>query len=236
MTDTKPADAGPASYSIEKLLTQTVQPFPDLPAEEFDILKRSIKDRGLLHPIALTVDGYLFDGHQRLKTLIANGRKRIAADDVRIMCGVNRENMLAHAYASNLVRRMVTAEQKAACMHRLAASGWSQRRIAKEFSMSQSGASQLMATYPPEGGLPEVIVTHGEDGKTYTRMPSKNPKGKPVPWAVSGDAMRSVRRTYKFVRTELPTGLDEWEKTAVVEQLEGLQGAIGEMLANMETM
>ena len=48
--------------------------------------------------------------------------------------------------------------------------------------------------------------------------------------------MRSVRRTYKFVRTELPTGLDEWERATAVEQLEGLHEAIGEMLANMETM
>ena len=33
----------------------------------------------LLNPVLLTADGYLFDGHQRLKALVALGRKRISA-------------------------------------------------------------------------------------------------------------------------------------------------------------
>jgi ParB-like chromosome segregation protein Spo0J len=157
-------------YSIEKLLSQTVQPFPDLPPDEFEVLRQSIKVRGLINPILLTADGYLFDGHQRLKALLANGRKQIYAKDVIIKENVTRENMLGYAYTSNLVRRMQTTEEKVARMYQCEKMGWSQRRIAKEFHVSQSAVSQLMAAHPPaDDETPELIITHGADGKTYTR-------------------------------------------------------------------
>jgi ParB-like chromosome segregation protein Spo0J len=161
----------PNSYLIEKLLSQSVQPFPDLPPDEFDRLQQSIKDRGLINAILLTEDGYLFDGHQRLKAMLAIGRKRIAADNVRVQPKVTRENMLGYAYASNMVRRMMSTEEKVARMHQCVKLGWSQRRIAKEFHVSQPSVSQLLAAYPlPDGEAPPLIVTHGADGKTYTRV------------------------------------------------------------------
>jgi hypothetical protein len=222
-------------YSIEKLLSQTVQPFADLAPEDFEVLKQSIKDRGLINPVLLTEDGYLFDGHQRLKALLALGRKRISAEHVKVMPNVTRDNMLGHAYASNMVRRMLTTPDKAARMHQCAAMGWSQRRIAKEFAMSQPGVSQLMATYPPEGDVPEVIVTQGDDGKTYTRTP-RGAQPKPKRWGWGGEAARTVRKARKLIVTELPTGLDEREKADLAEELEALAEAIGEFLEKMESM
>jgi hypothetical protein len=223
-------------YSIEKLLSQTVQPFADLAPEDFEVLKQSIKDRGLINPVLLTEDGYLFDGHQRLKALLALGRKRISADHVKVMPNVTRDNMLGHAYASNMVRRMLTTPDKAARMHQCAAMGWSQRRIAKEFHMSQPGVSQLMATYPPEGEVPEVIVTEGKDGKQYTRKPPRGRRPNPKPWAIDGVASKSVRKARKLIGTELPTGLDEWEKAALAEELEALGEAVEQFLTGMESM
>jgi hypothetical protein len=172
-TDPTPS---PRSYSIEKLLSQTVQAFPDLPPEEFEVLKQSIKDRGLMKPVLLTEDRYLFDGRQRLKALLTLGKKRIIADYVRIQEGVNRDNMIGYAYASNMVRRMRTTADLAARMHQCAAMGWSQRRIAKEFNVSQPEVSQLMAAYPPDSEPAPVIVTQSEDGK---HPPSALPRWRP---------------------------------------------------------
>jgi len=87
----------------------------------------------LLNPVLLTADGYLFDGLQRLKALVALGRKRISAEHVKIMEGVTKDNMLANALVSNMVRWMLTSPDKAASMHQCAAMGWSQRKIARGF-------------------------------------------------------------------------------------------------------
>lgn len=235
----------PASYSIEKLLTQTVQPFPDLPAEEFEVLTQSIKDRGLLNPVLLTEDGYLFDGHQRLKAMLALGRKRISAEQVIIRKDVNRDNMIGHAYASNMVRRMLTTADKAARMHQCAAMGWSQRKIAKEFHMSQPGVSQLMAAYPPDGGVPEVVVTQGEDGKTYTRSTRKKGRAaddanwpappRPKPWQYGGASFKSMTHARKQLRI-LPTGLNEAQKAELAEVLEEFAAAIETFLEGLESM
>lgn len=222
-------------YSIEKLLSQTVQPFPDLPPEEAEVLRESIRVRGLLNPVLLTADGYLFDGHQRLKALLALGRQRISADHVKVMPNVTRDNMLGNAYASNMVRRMLTTADKAARMHQCAAMGWSQKRIAKEFSMSQPGVSQLMAAYPAGGDAPEVLITQGEDGKTYTRIP-RGAHAKPKPWAWGGAYARTVRKARKLIATEPPTGLDEREKADLADELEALGQAIEKFLAEMESM
>jgi hypothetical protein len=232
MTETAEA---PATYSIEQLLTRSVQPFPDLPPDEFEVLKASIKSRGLLNKVQLTSDGFLWDGHQRCKALLALGRKRIRAEDVTVNAGIDRANMLGAALASNTVRRMLTSADKADRMHKLAGMGWSQRRIAREFSVTQAAVSQLMAAYPPDGGTPDVQVTEGDDGKTYTSIP-RGARPKQKPWQPSGIAMRSVRKTRKFIANELPAGLDDWERAELAEELENLQEAIGEFLANMETM
>ena len=221
----------PAFYSIEKLLEQSVQPFPDLPPDEFEILKQSIKDRGLLNPILLTADGYLFDGHQRLKAMLALNRKRISAESVKVMMGVTRDNMLGNAYASNMVRRMLSTADKAARMHACVAMGWSQRKIAKEFSMSQPAVSQLMAAYPPADGLPEVIITQGEDGKTYTRTPHTPdptpppppaPPPKPRPFEPDGHASLALLKARRALADNVPHGLDRFQGMVLRDLLRAL--------------
>jgi hypothetical protein len=226
----------PASYSIEKLLSQTVQPFPDLPPEEFEQLKESIRTKGLIKPVGLTEDGYLYDGHQRCKALIALGRKRISAEQVEIKQGVTRENMLGYALASNTVRRMLTTKDKAERMHALAAIGWSQRRIANQFGMSQPAVSQLMSDYPADDNLRQVTFTKGEDGKLYPRPPKAPKPPKPMPWAHGGESFKAITKARNAIRMGYPSGLDEWQKEALTQELEVLREGIDEFLAHMEGM
>lgn len=225
----------PSFYSIEKLLSQTVQPFPDLPVDEFEVLKQSIRDRGLLNPVLLTEDGYLFDGHQRLKAMVAIGRKRITAGDVKVQPGVTRANMLGYAYASNLVRRMLTTEQKVVRMHQCVKLGWSQRRIAKEFHMTQPAVSQLLAAHP-DVDTPDVIVTQGADGKTYTRhAPKKRPRDERPEADSRYDRRQRIKQRLNAVRLSLTHVLadaeacgqfDGYEREGIREDIETLTGML----------
>jgi hypothetical protein len=91
----------PESYSIEDLLNSGVQPFPDLPDEDLAQMGRSIGKGPLPVPVVIGTDGTLIDGHQRLKSMAARGRKRIDAGDVRVIDGCTRENALDWAVKLN---------------------------------------------------------------------------------------------------------------------------------------
>jgi ParB-like chromosome segregation protein Spo0J len=196
---------GPASYRIETLLSQSVQPFRDLPPEEFDALVASLKAHGLQNPILLTEDQFLYDGHQRCKALLAIGRKRITKADVRVQRGVTRTNMLEHAYSSNVVRRQLSTADKAIAMHQCVARGWSQRKIARTFGVSQPAVSQLLAVeaYQPEN-MPDVIVTEGADGKTRTRVRRKKTTD-PAPDVTARDEVPTSYDYRQRVKKELRT-------------------------------
>ena len=198
---TADTDAGPASYSLENLLSQTVQPFPDLPPDEFEVMKESIRTRGLLNKIQLTADGYLWDGHQRCKAMVALGRTRISAKDVVINPKITRDNMLGAAMASNTVRRMQTTADRADRMHKLAAMGWSQRKIARELGMKQPSVSELMKKYPPAEGTPDVIITEGEDGKTYARKRESKPSVRYAAWEYKGSASKLLMKAQATMKT-----------------------------------
>jgi ParB-like chromosome segregation protein Spo0J len=235
---TQPAE-GPAFHSIEKLLEQSVQPFPDLPAERFDELCLSIHTQGLQNPILLSEDGFLYDGHQRLKALLAGGRKRISATDVRVQRGVTRANMLEHAYTSNIVRRHLTSADKAAAMHQCVARGWSQRKIARTFGMSQPGVSQLLAAHP-SADVPDVIITEGDDGKTYTRTKPTIREPEPRPRSTEADRRARITKRLATVRQSLSHVLadagacgylDAFERGAITEDVNYIRGMLDTLLA-----
>lgn len=225
----EPTD-GPTRFKLETLLAEGVQPFPDMDFEQFEELKLSIKQTGLQDPISLTEDGLtMFDGHQRCRALLALGRKTILATDVRIVPGVTRENIWERSIAKNSVRRHLSPAAKAQAMHKMAGRGWSQRKIARAFGMSQPGVSKLMVAHPAAEGTPISDVTEGADGKVYKRPEPREPepvwepprhKREPVhPWAAGGDVGKALRKVWAAtsawsadtVRAELTDR--EWSET-----------------------
>src|SRR5690242_8682549 len=103
--------AQPATYDIETLLNSGAQPLPDLEEDELDALSRAIGKGGPLPvPIDIGEDGTLIDGHQRLKAMAKAGRKRINANDVRIMRGVTRANAWEWAVTLNVQRRHLSTD------------------------------------------------------------------------------------------------------------------------------
>jgi len=65
---------------VEKALTLKIEPkyerlLPSLPKEEYDLLKESIKEVGLLSPIVINVEGIILDGRNRYKICLELGIK-----------------------------------------------------------------------------------------------------------------------------------------------------------------
>ena len=198
----------------------------------------------LSSPVRRYAGGPMADNeHYRLQLLAAQAR---ADADVRIDPNVNRDNMLEAAITTNTVRRMLTTADKAARMHACAAMGWSQRKIARAFGVSQPSVSQLMAAYPPPDGAPLITVTQGEDGKTYThrrRDPRadylKNPpepKPPPSPWALDGTSTKAVRRARAVIEAIPPDtdAMAHWEVAALRSELLMLRDGVDAMLTKME--
>ena len=216
-----------------------IQPFRDLTAEEFEILKAGIKSDGrsiAKSPVLLTEDGgIMYDGNQRCRALIALGRKRLNADEVRIVRGATRANMWEHAIRTNANRRHLSGRDKADAMHVMAGRGWSHTRIAKAFGMSRPGVSQLMAKYPAAEGVEQTDTTEGEDGKTYPRgVPRKKPQNMTHPWSPKGAATRMVENLIaKLAGHEIPEDLTPFERDGLAERLADLSGAIDQFLAYM---
>jgi hypothetical protein len=227
----------PASYSIESLLNSSVQPFPDLPGEELEQMGRAIGRGPLAIPVSITADGILIDGHQRLKSMAAQGRKRIDANDVRVVEGATRANALDWAIRLNAARRHLTGPQKAELARRLQRERrWSQGRIAKAFGVARPAVSQWLANYPaPDGDPPTFVV--GLDDKTYDvldRPDRPTPTTVRHPWDPAGPAYRALRKATRALQTTgEPVGLNPLklatlgsEVDRLIEAAEDLRGAI----------
>lgn len=141
-------------YSIQPLLDSGVQPFGDLGDEALAALTKGLTRRKLLAvPIVVTSDGVLVDGHQRLRAMRADGRTFIDASDVRVLDDVTHADALEWAVRLNVQRRQLSVEEKAEVARKLQTEqGWSQRKIADLFGVSQPAVSQWLT--PPDKEAP----------------------------------------------------------------------------------
>lgn len=86
--------------------------FPEMDAEQFDVLKASIEERGLLEPIVL-YESKVLDGRNRLRACEETGIrvKSVAFDG---------DDPLAYVVAKNFARRHMTTSQRALVAGRIA--------------------------------------------------------------------------------------------------------------------
>jgi hypothetical protein len=193
--------AMPDSYVIQELLNSGTQPYPDLPEEELDALAASIRKNGLYVKIQLGEDGTLVDGHQRLKAMQRNRKKRIQSSDVEVLTGVTRANAFERAVGMNWTRRQLTGEMKAARIRLWQVEQrWSQGKIAKILGVSQPAISLILKAHPAPQGLEPPTSVIGLDGKEQTvNAPAPKPEKPELPqWhagpskTMSGDATRKL--------------------------------------------
>jgi len=138
----------------------TYQLLPTLSIEEYEALKASIKEHGVLVPLEYDDAGNLLDGYHRLKACRELGIK----DWPRIVrIGLSEEQKTEHILSLNLDRRHLTPEQRQELVANLRVQGWSTRRIA-----ARIGASDITVRRDLAGATfdaPDTVI--GSDGKTY---------------------------------------------------------------------
>ena len=136
------------------------QPFEPLTDEEYEALKASIAEKGLLVPITRDQSGAILDGHHRERACRELGIEpryevQYCADD---------SDRKVRALVMNLLRRHLSREQKAKAVAELRALGYTFERIAAETGMSY-GAVQGLATQS-EGNIKSDIT------ETESKQPS----------------------------------------------------------------
>ena len=222
----------PKRYSIEALLNSGVQPFADLDDEALDALGRGIGRRALAVPVAVTSDGILVDGHQRLKSMRAKGRTWIEATDVRVIADANADNALEWSVRLNVQRRHLTVAQKAEVARRLQRERkWSQAKVAQIFGVSRPAVSQWLKD---DTDRPDTVI--GKDGveQPVVSRAKKPPKPTPHPWDLyAGDVLKLVEKTTARLRGARPhrDSLTDKEWEVAVSRLQELEVEIDECLA-----
>jgi hypothetical protein len=218
-------------YHIETLLREGIQIFDNLDPVAFDSLAEAMaeqKDMATVITVAKVKETprlVLVNGHQRLRAMLRNGRTYITAEDVKVVRLENEAEALDKAIELNTLQRHLSMEDKGRAARRLQSDyGWSQRKIAKKFGVSQPAVSQWFATIDDDG--PDEIT--GEDGKRYPARKRRQPKVPDQPgipdWvAVAGQ-----------LSTMIPV---HWEEVPAVhraearEVLEDLADAVAAQLA-----
>lgn len=116
-----------------------IQPFRDLTDDEYEALKASIAEHGLLSPITKDQNGTVLDGNHRLRACRELG---IQPRYERVLCESETDGRI-RAIVMNLLRRHLTREQKAAAVAELRALGWTFERIAEETGIPLPTAQRL---------------------------------------------------------------------------------------------
>lgn len=247
-TDQDPETSAPTRYEIQRLLDSAIQPFDPATQEELDAIASGIgRGRHSSDPLAVPVimnrDGVIIDGSQRLRALQQLGRKYIAASDVRILPQVSREDSLEWSVRLQANRRHWDMEQKAraACVLQ-AKNGWSQRRLAKVFGVSQPAISQWLRL-PADGDSPELTeYVEGEDGvvqdvsaKRRMRLTSRT---RPHPWAEQGECFALARKMTGRMQGAIDypqtfAELSPEERDAMTSILQDLSATVDELLVRL---
>lgn len=128
-----------------------LNPFPDLPPDEYDALLADIEKRGIVYPVIRDQYGNTIDGHQREHIAATLGIEP-PVKTIRVADDGEREQ---YAIALNVHRRQLTPPQKHAYILRLdpVKTGLAQWEIAKAVGVSQSTVSNVLSHAREEGTL-----------------------------------------------------------------------------------
>lgn len=148
-------------------LTITANPnyriLPDLTEEEYEALKASIAEVGVLIPIETDENGITLDGYHRVRACEELG---IVDYPTITRPGLTEEEKRAHIIELNAVRRHLTPAKMRELILLLRRDGRSTRSIAKTLTTSKSTVSRALADCPGDDlGLPSTVK--GEDGKNH---------------------------------------------------------------------
>lgn len=143
---------------------------PDLTAEEYQRLKESIKEHGVLVPVSICAHtGRILDGNHRVRAC-----NEIGIDYPRALVSLPDEPARrAYARSINLIRRTLTTQQRKAiiCTHIKEFYTKSDRQLGIEMGIDHKTVGKYRKELTVGGEIPQVVANEGADGKLYTRKP-----------------------------------------------------------------
>ncbi len=139
---------------VGQLMADPDQPRKTFGKKEMDELKASIRRRGLIMPLSVTLSGrpahepqfVVIAGERRLRALAELVQYEGAAHLRRVPCVVARiggPDKFLHALEENMVRQELTALEVSECVRRIRAEyGWTHARIAEELGRDEAWVAQ----------------------------------------------------------------------------------------------
>lgn len=162
------------------------QVMPDLTPMEYEGLKASISEVGVLVPVELDEDGNILDGHHRVRAwteLRAEGVD-IAKYATLVRRGMTEEQKRNHARVLNVNRRHLNKEQRDSVMRDMRADGATYKEIAQAVGVSTDTAHRVASDVE----LSEIGKVTGADGKQYPATYARKPEPPPTMFDPGGSA------------------------------------------------
>lgn len=136
---------------------------PPLTKEEYEALKASINEHGVLVPIVQDEKGEVIDGQHRLAVCKELG---ITSYPTITQIGLDCDGKLEMALKLNLQRRHIDRETlKEIALAIRTKRGWTQERIAKALGISQRTVAYWLNEFSNFAKLPSIVI--GKDEKKY---------------------------------------------------------------------
>ena len=155
------------------------QPLPDLPPDQFEILKQDIAENGLHYPVIEDEKGNVLDGHQRQRALRELGIKNYPT---KVIAGLSEEQKWHYALSVNVKRRHLTTAQKRTLVEQELkrtpdiANNWIAEILGVDDKTVQVARKRLEST----SEIPKLKKLRGKDGKKraakYAHVVANTPK------------------------------------------------------------
>jgi len=150
-------------------VTKSATPFqlmPELPAWEYEALKESIRQHGVIVPVVKDEHGTIIDGHHRDRACRA---LKIRNVPTILLAGLTDEQKRDHALVLNLVRRKITRKQMRAIIatELRRTPDISNRWLAEIVGTTDKTIQSVRSELLQRAEIPQVDAYRGKDGKSY---------------------------------------------------------------------
>ena len=180
-----------------KVKKELAELWPPLPPDEFEELKKSIAERGLLDPIVVNENNEVIEGHQRLLAWISLGKKEPPVIR-RVNTGGDLAKEIALSVEYNARRRHLVKSELAIIVAKAF------KRI-EELTQKKLFVANNINTSNPETSLEKETITKvaervGISQPTLTKAMKVVEKGTPEVQRAVEKGELSVERAYKIVQ------------------------------------
>ena len=155
----------------EEPMIAKYQAFPDLTNEEYESLKSSILEHGVLVPVIVSEDDEIIDGHHRVRIA-----KELGVEyTTEIRSGLTDQEKYELSMKLNFARRHLTLKQKQEIIKKQLINNTesSDRMIARSLGVSPSSVGKVRKKLESEGQLSKLDSSICADGKKRPRKVKK---------------------------------------------------------------